>query len=81
MDHNYANNEAYCCHENERFINKTIKKTFMGNGNAQRSTTKKDIVEWELSNGKKIDIDSMSVEHLRNVLKFIVKNNLLKPKL
>lgn len=31
-------------------------------------------VFWATKNGSKIDIDNMTIEHLRNVLKMIVKN-------
>lgn len=31
-------------------------------------------VFWTTKNGSKIDIDNMTIEHLRNVLKMIVKN-------
>ena len=34
-----------------------------------------DIVYWTTKNGTKINIDDMSIEHLRNTLKMIVKNN------
>lgn len=30
---------------------------------------------WKMRNGKSIDIDSMDLNHLRNVLKMIVKNS------
>jgi hypothetical protein len=35
----------------------------------------KEIVYWKQRNGTFIDIDSMDVSHLRNVLKMIVKNS------
>jgi ABC-type histidine transport system ATPase subunit len=35
----------------------------------------KEIVYWKQRNGTFIDIDSMDVQHLRNVLKMIVKNS------
>lgn len=30
---------------------------------------------WTMKSGKKIDIDSMDIDHLRNVLKMIVRNS------
>ena len=38
------------------------------------------VVYWELKDGKQIDIDQMTIEHLRNVLKLIVNKKLLKEK-
>lgn len=32
-------------------------------------------VYWTMRDGQKIDIDQMSLEHLRNTLKMIVRNN------
>lgn len=32
-------------------------------------------VYWRMKDGKSIDIDSMDLNHLRNVLKMIVRNN------
>jgi hypothetical protein len=32
-----------------------------------------EIVYWTMKNGKHIDIDEMSIEHLRNTLKMIVR--------
>jgi len=29
---------------------------------------------WTMKNGEKIDVDNMSVEHLRNTLKMIIRN-------
>ena len=34
---------------------------------------KKETIYWTTKNGNKIDIDDMSVDHLRNVLKMLVK--------
>lgn len=31
-------------------------------------------VYWETKSGKKVDIDEMTIEHLRNTLKMIVRN-------
>ena len=35
----------------------------------------KEIVYWKQHNGVLISIDNMDINHLRNVLKMIVKNN------
>ena len=32
-------------------------------------------IYWTMKNGKKIDIDQMTKDHLRNILKMIVRNN------
>jgi|LakMenEpi03Aug12_release.lakeMendotaPanAssembly.Ray.scaffolds.fasta_scaffold381854_3 hypothetical protein len=40
----------------------------------------KNIVYWTTKNGNKISIDEMTIEHLRNTLKMIVKNNQEMPK-
>ena len=42
--------------------------------------SEKEVVYWELKDGKQIDIDQMIIEHLRNVLKLIVNKKLLKEK-
>lgn len=31
-------------------------------------------IYWTMRNGEKIDVDEMSVEHLRNTLKMIIRN-------
>jgi hypothetical protein len=36
---------------------------------------KKEPVYWTMRDGKQIDIDEMSVQHLRNTLKMIVRNS------
>jgi len=36
---------------------------------------KKNKYYWTMKNGKKIDVDDMSEQHLRNVLKLILKRN------
>lgn len=35
----------------------------------------KEKIYWTTKNGSQIDIDEMSIEHLRNTLKMIVKQN------
>lgn len=32
-------------------------------------------VYWRMKNGKSIDVDLMDINHLRNVLKMIIRNN------
>jgi len=34
----------------------------------------KETVYWTMKNGQKIDVDTMDVQHLRNTLKMIIKN-------
>ena len=36
---------------------------------------KKEPVYWTMRDGKQIDIDEMSVQHLRNTLKMLVRNS------
>ena len=45
----------------------------------------KETVYWTMQNGQKIDVDTMDVQHLRNTLKMIIKNQVrvsapVKPK-
>jgi ABC-type histidine transport system ATPase subunit len=35
----------------------------------------KELIYWKQRNGELIDIDKMDINHLRNVLKMIVKNS------
>ena len=35
----------------------------------------KEIVYWKMRNGRLISVDDMDINHLRNVLKMIIKNN------
>lgn len=35
----------------------------------------KEIVYWKMRNGKLISVDEMDVNHLRKVLKLIIRNN------
>jgi hypothetical protein len=37
--------------------------------------TNKEIVYWKMKNGVSISIDDMDINHLRNILKMIVKNS------
>lgn len=77
MDHEYARDEAYCDYArelSERNKGITVKAVI-----PHRKSTE-DSVYWELGDGKKVNIDLMSVTHLRNVLKLIVRKNLLKDK-
>ncbi len=34
-----------------------------------------DKVYWTMKNGEKIDIDEMDINHLRNTLKMLIRNN------
>lgn len=40
----------------------------------------KEIIYWKQKNGKLISVDDMTEDHLRNVLKLIIKNNQLVEK-
>jgi len=73
MDHDYARDEAYCDYARHISERNKVNKTPI-------RTKPKEKVYWELANGKKIDIDEMTLEHLKNVLKLIVTRDLLKPK-
>lgn len=35
----------------------------------------KELVYWKMRNGKLISVDEMDINHLRNVLKMIIRNN------
>lgn len=35
----------------------------------------KEVIYWTTKEGKNIDVDEMSIEHLRNVLKMIIKQS------
>ena len=35
----------------------------------------KEIIYWKMRNGKSISVDDMDLNHLRNVLKMIIRNN------
>jgi hypothetical protein len=34
----------------------------------------KETVYWTMKNGQKIDVDAMDIQHLRNTLKMIIRN-------
>jgi hypothetical protein len=34
----------------------------------------KEIIYWTMKNGKKISVDDMDINHLRNTLKMIIRN-------
>lgn len=76
MDHNFAWDEAYC--DYARHITESKNITYKPTPVKKEP---KEPIYWELTNGKKIDIDTMTLEHLRNTLKIIVSKDLLKPKL
>jgi hypothetical protein len=40
----------------------------------------KEKVYWTTKDGRKLDVDEMSVEHLRNTLKMIIRQNQSVPK-
>jgi hypothetical protein len=45
----------------------------------------KETVYWTMKNGQKIDVDTMDIQHLRNTLKMIIRNQVrvsapVKPK-
>ena len=35
----------------------------------------KEIIYWKMRNGRLISVDDMDINHLRNVLKMIIRNN------
>jgi hypothetical protein len=37
--------------------------------------SKTDKIYWTMRNGEKIDVDEMTIEHLRNTLKMIIRND------
>lgn len=39
------------------------------------NNTKKEKFYWTTKDGKKIDVDKMELDHLRNVVKMIIKKN------
>ena len=74
IDHNYDAKKA----EKE---NLKAQKNFFKIERQYIYKHEKEVVYWELKDGKQIDIDQMTVEHLRNALKLIVNKKLLKEKL
>jgi hypothetical protein len=36
----------------------------------------KETVYWTMKNGQKIDVDTMDIQHLRNTLKMIIRNQI-----
>lgn len=75
MDWKYASEEAY--------IEQGKLQENRGRPKKEKSIKEKPEplkVYWEVKDGSKIDIDKMSEAHLRNTLKMIVTNNLLKDK-
>ena len=56
-------------------FNKHLVSRSCGEIRANFKTMSKEKLYWTTKNGSQIDIDEMSVEHLRNTLKMIVKQN------
>ena len=79
MDRNYAEEMAYCDGDVLKIYGDLPKK--WKNKINKPKEIKKEPVYWELKDGKKIDIDTMSEQHLKNVLKLIVTKCLLKDKI
>ena len=79
MDRNYAEEMAYCDGDFLKIYGDLPKK--WKNKIHKPKEIKKEPVYWELKDGKKIDIDTMSEQHLKNVLKLIVTKGLLKDKI
>lgn len=67
---------TYNAKEAER-LNKKAQKEFF---KTTREYVYNEITYWETKDGKKVNIDEMSIEHLRNTLKLIVNKKLLKEK-
>lgn len=72
MDHNFATEEAYIEQGNLERSRKFIKSKVI------KERKEKVIIYWEQKDGSQIDIDNMTIEHLRNTLKMIVTRELLK---
>ena len=79
MDRNYAEEMAYCDGDVLKIYGDLPKK--WKNQTSKPNEIKKEVVYWQLKDGKKIDIDTMSEQHLKNVLKLIVTKGLLKDKI
>lgn len=78
MDHKYAWDEAYC--SQEHITTESELKAIKRIEKNKKAKPVKSTVYWELANEQKIDIDTMTIEHLRNTLKLIVTRGLLKDK-
>jgi len=79
MDRNYAEEMAYCEGDVMEIYGNLPEK--WKNQKSKPIERKKEVVYWELRDGEKVDIDKMSEQHLRNVLKLIVTKSLLKDKM
>jgi hypothetical protein len=77
MDHNFAEEEAYLSQEDQKKVayRKPKKRQELPKKEVERP-----VVYWKRSGGKDLNVDHMSQEHLRNALRFIVTNDLLKTK-
>lgn len=75
MDNNFEEEEAYLPKEDHKKVayRKPKKRQELPKEEVERP-----IVYWKRSGGKDLNIDHMSEEHLRNALRFIVTNDLLK---
>jgi hypothetical protein len=40
----------------------------------KKKIIKKEVIYWTTKDGRKIDIDEMDINHLRNILKMIMRN-------
>lgn len=84
MDNNFATEEAFCCKDQEKLYEKHLKSAYntidVDKNKSLNKSLSKAPVYWELANGKLIDIDTMTIEHLRNVLKLVISRGLLKDK-
>lgn len=59
---------------------KKVRKEFFKTEKQPILNIKKEIIYWEGKDGQKIDIDTMTLEYMRNILKIIIRKNLLKDK-
>ena len=88
MDRNYAEEMASCDGDVDNMFKNLKNNNFTNEIKRMQSKTtqtiikkEKEVVFWELKDGKKIDIDTMTEQHLKNILKLIVRRGLLKDKL
>ena len=88
MNRNYAEEMAYCDGDVDNMFKNLKNNNFTNEIKRMQSKTtqtiikkEKEVVFWELKDGKKIDIDTMTEQHLKNILKLIVTRGLLKDKL